>query len=349
MATKKGLCPYCVTHRVDRRIFVVNPEASTCFCPVCMKEVEPKVAIDGYSELINKMLLKADNTLFVTCDPVLAYSQYAEVIELEQKEAHALLGRILCLIYMGRVRKSYLPEAYSLLENTSFEGCDIEEFIFFLKKINFALDEYISSIQKKLTFKSYFFDVECLKLYWLYLHEVIKMKELILSIIKDIKKNHKTSQSEIMANMLEHNIDESKKILRKDTYICDGTAYCYIKTLNDKVVIENSTKKKVDTKLNRYRLSSLNEDDKHKRYIKDEIFKDYTKIVKSRKVAFVFSLIFYLAMGGCIASIFFFKDKPVFFYSFIAGAGLLFILATTLFILSISWRVTLKKRKLRID
>lgn len=349
MATKKGLCPYCVTHRVDRRIFVVNPEASTCFCPVCMKEVEPKVAIDGYSELISKMLLKADNTLFVTCDPVLAYSQYAEVIELEQKEAHALLGRILCLIYMGRVRKSYLSEAYSLLENTSFEGCDIQEFIFFLKKINFALDEYISSIQKKLTFKSYFFDVECLKLYWLYLHEVIKMKELILSIIKDIKKNHKTSQSEIMANMLEHNIDESKKILRKDTYVCDGTAYCYIKTLNDKVVIENSTKKKVDTKLNRYRLSSLNEDDKHKRYIKDEIFKDYTKIVKSRKAAFVFSLIFYLAMGGCIASIFFFKDKPAFFYSFIGGAGLLFILATTLFILSISWRMTLKKRKLRID
>lgn len=349
MATKKGLCPYCVTHRVDRRIFVVNPEASTCFCPVCMKEVEPKVAIDGYSELINKMLLKADNTLFVTCDPVLAYSQYAEVIELEQKEAHALLGRILCLIYMGRVRKSYLPEAYSLLENTSFEGCDIEEFIFFLKKINFALDEYISSIQKKLTFKSYFFDVECLKLYWLYLHEVIKMKELILSIIKDIKKNHKTSQSEIMANMLEHNIDESKKILRKDTYICDGTAYCYIKTLNDKVVIENSTKKKVDTKLNRYRLSSLNEDDKHKRYIKDEIFKDYTKIVKSEKVAVVFTVIFYLLMCGCGAAIYPFMNNKIIFYSLIGAGGLFLILGTILLILSISWKLTLKKRRLRID
>ena len=69
MATRKGLCPYCTTNRVDRRIFPVNPEASTCFCPICMKEVEPKVAIDGYTELISNMLLKADNT-FVLLYPL---------------------------------------------------------------------------------------------------------------------------------------------------------------------------------------------------------------------------------------------------------------------------------------
>ena len=349
MATKKGLCPYCITHRVERRIFPVNPEASTCFCPTCMKEVEPKVAIDGYTELISKMLLKADNTLFVTCDPVLAYSQYAEVIELEPKEAHALLGRILCLIYMGKVRKSYLPEAYTLLENTTYEGCDIEEFIFFLKKINFALDEYESCVQKKLVFKTYFFDVECLKLFWMYLHEIIKMKELILSIIKDIKKDHKSSQSEIMANMLEHNIDEKKRILHADTYICDGAAYRYVKTLNDKVIIDNSPKKKIDTHLNRYRLSSLSEDEKHKRYIKDEIFKDYTKIVKSQKVAVVFTIIFYLLMCGCGAAIYPFMNNKIIFYSLIGAGGLFLILGTILLILSVSWKLTLKKRRLRID
>lgn len=349
MATKKGLCPYCTTHRVDRRIFPVNPEASTCFCPLCMKEMEPITAIEGYQELINKMLLKADNTLFVTCDPVLAYSEYAEVIELEPKEAHALLGRILCLIYMGKVRKSYLLEAYTLLENTPYEGCNIDEFIFFLKKINFALDEYESSLQKKLTFRSYFFDVECLKLYWLCLHEIIKMKELILSIIKDIKKDYRSSQCEIMANILEHNIEERKRVLHKDTYICDGSAYRYVKIYNDKVSIDNSPKKKIETHLNRYRLSSLNEDDKHKRYIKDEIFKDYTKIVKSRKVAFVFSIILYLLMGGCIGSTFLFLNNKIIFYSFIGGGALLFVTSTILLILSISWKITLKKRKLRID
>ncbi len=349
MATRKGLCPYCVTHRVDRRIFPVNPEASTCFCPICMKEVEPKVAIEGYAELISKMLMKADNTLFVTCDPVLAYSQYASVIELEPKEAHALLGRILCLIYMSKVRKSYLAEAYTLLENTPYEGCDIDDFIFFLKKINFALDEYEFAVKMKLTFRSYFYDVECLKLYWVHLRDTIKMKELILSIIKNIKKDHHSSQVEVMDNMLEHNIGEKKNELRTDAYLCDGTPYRYVKTYNEKAVIDFSTKKRINTHLNRFRLSSLNIDDKHKRYIKDQVFKDYTKVVQSQKVAFVFSIIFYILTAGGVASTVIFKDDPIFFYSFLGGSALLFIVATILFILSISWRVTLKKRRLRID
>lgn len=347
MATKKGLCPYCQTARVDRRIFPVNPEASTCFCPLCMKEVEPKVAIDGYRALLDKMLLKADNTLFVTCDPTLAYQEYAEVIELEPKEAHALLGRILCLIYMGKVRKSFLMEACTLLENTSFVGCNIEEFVFFLKKINFALDEYESAIYKKLTFKKYFYDVDCLKLYWVHLSETIKMKELIFSIIKDIKKEHKIQQAEVMANLLEHNIDEKKRILKLDSYTCSGECYHFVKLLSGKAIIED-TKQKIDTHLNRYRLSTLDENEKHKRYIKEQVFKDYTSMVKASKATLVFAVLFYLIMGGCIATLILFRTNILFFYSFLGGAVLAFIVATILFIIHIVWKVTLKKRKLRI-
>lgn len=348
MATKKGLCPYCVTHRVERRIFPVNPEASTCFCPTCMKEVEPKVAIDGYRALIDSMLLKADNSLFVTCDPTLAYSQYADVIELEPKEAHALLGRILCLIYMGKVRKSYLPEALTLLENTPFEGCDIDEFVFFLKKINFALDEYESSICKKLTFKSYFYDVDCLKLYWVYLYETIKMKENILSIIKEIKKNHKSQQVDMMINLLDHNIDEKNKILHLDTYTANGKSYRFMKILYGKAVIEDGGKH-IDTHLSRYRLSTLDENEKHKRYIKDEVFKDYTKTVHATKVTLAFAIIFYLLMAGAVATDVIFRNNSMFFYIFLGVAIFCFIIGTVLLSLHISWKMMLKKRKLRID
>ena len=348
MATKKGLCPYCTTHRVDRRIFPVNPEASTCFCPICMKEIEPKVAIDGYRELIDKMLLKADNSLFVTCDPILAYSEYAEVIELEPKEAHALLGRILCLIYMGKVRKSYLAEATTLLENTSYEGCDIDEFVFFLKKINFALDEYESAISKKLTFKSYFFDIDCLKLYWVRLSETIKVKELILSIIKDIKKDYKSQQVDMMINLLEHNVDEKKRILHLDTYIASGKCYRFMKVIYGKAVVDE-VKKTVDTHLNRYRLSTLDENEKHKRYIKDEVFKDYTKTVHAMKITLGFSIIFYLLMAGCVTTTVLFKTNLMFFYIFLGASILTFVVATFLFVLHLSWKMVLKKRKLRID
>lgn len=348
MATKRGLCPYCTEHRVDRRIFPVNPEASTCFCPLCMKEVEPKIAIDGYRELIDKMLLKADNSLFVTCDPTLAYAEYAEVIELEPKEAHALLGRILCLIYMGKVRKSYLPEALALLENTSFEGCDIDEFVFFLKKINFALDEYESSICKKLTFKSYFYDVDCLKLYWIHLHETIKMKELILSIVKDIKKDYKSQQVDMMINLLAHNIDEKSKVLHLDTYIASGKSYRFMKVLYGKAVIEEGNKR-VETHLLRYRLSTLDENEKHKRYIKDEVFKDYTKTVHATKITLALAIFFYLLMAGGVVTTVIFRSNTMLFFIFLGVSIFCFVLGTVLLSLHIAWKTILKKRKLRID
>lgn len=348
MATKKGLCPHCSPKRVERRIFPVNPGASTCFCPHCMKEIEPKVAIEGYRALIDKMLLKADNSLFVTCDPVLAYAQYAEVIELEPKEAHALLGRILCLIYMGKVRKSFLGEALTLLENTPYEGCDIDEFVFFLKKIDFALDEYESVIYKRLTFRKYFFDVECLKLYWEHLSEIVKMKEFILSITKEIKKERESNQIAVMINMFEHNIAQRKDVLHHEAFTADGKCYSLSKVMNGKAIV-TELNKKTNTKLYRYRLSTLNEEEKHKKYIKDEVFKDYTHIVKMEKAFLSISIIFYLIMSGFIVAAVLLKNTPIYFYSFVSSAGVSFLIATILFILHISWKLMLKKRKLRID
>ena len=348
MATQKGLCPYCQTKRFDRRVFMVNPEASTCFCPVCMKEVEPKVAIKGYTDHILKLLAVADDTLFVTCDPVLAYQQYASVIELEPREARALLGRILCLIYMGKVRKSYLAEAYTLLENTEFDNVNLENYVFLLKKINFALDEYDEVLRKKLIFKDRFYDVDCLKLYWSHLYSIIKLKELVLSQIKDIKKIYDSHQNDVLINMLSHNVDEKSRLLHLETMVFDGKKYKYDRIYNGRVFVEES-KSKGDNKYARYRSASLNEKDKGKRFIKDEVFKDYTAIVKSEKVALSLSFLLYLLTGGLVAATVIFKSNVTYFISFLCGAAVLFIAATILLILSLSWRAVLKKRKLRID
>ena len=351
MATKNGLCPYCKTIRIDRRIFPVNPEASTCFCPVCMKEVEPMEAIQGYINYIQKLLDKANNTLFVACDPVTAYQEYADVIELENKNAYALLGRILCLIYMGKVRKSYLTEAYILLENTSFEGCNLNEYVAFIKKINFALDEYESVIHKKLTFKTYYFDVECLKLYWVHLYNIIRFKELIIDIIKQIKTKYisqQTQQTEVLINMISHNVDEKKKVLKLDAYIASGEGFRYTKTINGKACLER-LEHNIDTKLSRYRLSSLDENDKKKHTIKDQVFKDYTSVIKANKSAVSFSIILLLfALGFGVAG-YFFHTNLIYFISFVGSGSICFIASLILFILHLSWRAMLKKRKLRID
>lgn len=348
MATKKGLCPYCRTIRVDRRIFPVNPEASTCFCPTCMREMEPKLAIEGYKEYLDSQLKIADKSLFVTCDPVLAYQQYASVIELEAKEAHALLGRILCLIYMGRVRKSYLKEALTLLEATSYEGCSINDFAFFLKKINFALDEYDASLQKKLTFRSYYYDEECLKLYYSHFNDIILLKELLLEIAENIKKKATSQQNEVLINLLKHNLEEKRRILKQEVYTADGTSYKFDRINRGKVELIK-TNHDMETHLSRYRLATLDNNDKKNRHISDEIFKDYTKIARTKKLTLAFTIMFLIVTGGFVASAFFLKSDVWFFYSFLAAAGLSFIFTVLSFINHLVLRHVLNKRKLRLD
>ena len=348
MATKKGLCPYCKTQRLDRRIFPVNPEASTCFCPTCMKEMEPQLAIDGYKSLIENLLSEADKTLFVTCDPILAYQQYADIIEIEAKETHALLGRILCLIYMGKVRKSLIKEASTLLETVTYDITNIVDYVFFLKKIDFALNEYDEALLKKLTFKGYYFDVDCYKTYLVHLYEVIKMKELILDIFKEIKKKYSSQQNIETIEEIERNIDEKKRILHLESYLANGMSFQYTKMTNGKACVEN-TNHDIETHLYRYRLSTLNENDKKNRYITDEVFKDYTKVAHAKVVSLVFAIFaFVIALGfGGLAA--WFNKDVIYFYSFIASGGASLIISLILLILHLRWKRILNKRKLRID
>ena len=348
MGTKKGLCPYCHPKRIDHRIFQVNPEASTCFCPLCMKEMEPKKAIDNYSKLISDLLAKADNTLFVACDPSLAYQQYADVLEFENNETHALIGRILCLVYMGKVRKSFLKEAYILLENTSYKGSDIAVFVNFLEKINFALDEYETALMKKLTFKEHFYDVECLKLYWVHLNDIIKMKELVLSNFKQIKKNYASQQNDEIINMLDNIINEKKRILTLEFRTTDGAGYKLTKFVNDKACVEKTGSEETNH-FARFRLSTLDPNDKNKRLIKDEVFKDYTAIMKLRKVAIFFWSLLFLCCAGSIIAAILLKDNFVLMATFIAIAVLFFIGGSSVLSISIYWRIILKKRELRIN
>ena len=348
MATKKGLCPFCQNRRTDVRIFQVNPEASTCFCPSCMKEMEPIDAIENYLNYIDHLISKADNSLFVACDPSLAYQQYANVLELEPKTAHALIGRILCLIYMGKVRSSYLKEAYILLENTSFRGCDLDVFTNFLEKINTALDEYEFAVNKRLTFKEHYYDEECLRLYWSHLSDIVKMKELILSIFVEINKTKPKESNEAVINMLEVSIDEKKRILDLEAFTTDGTGYHLDHFFNGKPFLVRTSK--VDaSKFKRYRLSTLNPEEKGKHLIEDQIFQDYTVILKLRKFAIFMWILLFALVGGSIAGAILLKENTLFLTLFIALAVVLSLGAALIFSLSLYWRSVLKKRELKLN
>lgn len=347
MGTKNALCPYCQPYRSDMRVFPVSAEASVAYCPFCMKEISPKKAIDLYNSVINNMLEKADNTLFVACDPALAYQQYADVLEIEKYNSRALLGRILCLIYTSKVRNSYLVEAKTLLENISHKGIDeVNNYVVFLKKISFALDEYNAALLKKLSnHRNFFYDEECLKLYLKHLLEILKFKKDILDNLKEIREDYLSQRNDKLLNLVNHDIEAKEGLLRTVHFLVNGKGYKVTKIVGEKIYVD-TTGDFTDVRTNRRQYSLTQE--KGKRVIKDLAFEDFTPIIRAKNASIFIIIFSLLAAGGCGACIYFFKDTPLYFYLSIAGAGFFGLLAITFIALHFMWKSFLKKRKLRI-
>ena len=349
MATKNGVCPYCQFNRLENRIFPVNPDAVTVFCPSCMRELDPKKAIDGYNAIITKMVDKADNTLFVACDPVVAYQEYADVLEFESDNSKALLGRILCLIYTSKVRKSYLVEANALLENINHKGADeANNYVATLKRINFALDEYDTALNKKLSYHNYYYDEECLKLYLKHLYSIFKFKSDILDKLLKLRKDYASQKNEVLINLINHSVQEKEKVLKDTKYLITGEGRRLMKIVGDKVYLE-ATGESVEYRYPKKHSFTLGEADKTHKTIKDRVFKDYTPMIRMKKAALVISIFMLVAAIGLGVTSYFYLDNKTLFYFFVVSGGIAAALALGLFIVYLVWRRILKKREMRID
>ena len=352
MATKKGICPYCNPSRNSYRYFLVNPDASACFCPSCMKEMEPATAIEEYGKMIDAMVDKADDTLFVACDPASAYKQYAQVLEIEPVVTRSFLGRILCLVYMSKVRRSYLKEAYILLKNECdqyyHKASEISTYVAYLKQLNSTLDEYEYAVKHKLTFKDLFYDLDCLQVYWRILIDVKNFKELILSELVFIKKNYANQSHDIFINLLEHSVAEEEELLNAPYYLVNGVGYKFAKLTRGEELKYIEVPGRVDTHLNKYRMATLDPTNKKLRYIKDEVFHDYTPMIRMSKALIVFSILAFILSVGSGISAFIFKENLPLLIVFAALGGLFFIAGIVCIILRIRFTSILHKRKLHI-
>lgn len=354
MATKIGMCPYCENIRVDSRFFVVNPDASICFCPVCMREMEPEVAINKRNDFINELLTKANKTLYISCNPALAYQCYADVLEYDNENVDAFLGRLLSLIYMSKLRKSYFNEARLLLERNFSENVhksnEALRYIAFLRKINRVIDEYLYAVQKKLMFKRYYFDAHCLELYLYHVAEAISLKETLSSEASHLKRRFGVDSADVLINLLDHDIDEKRKIVsEKEFVVADGNHYKVASIKKNKTVeLALIPNKITDTKLSRYRLSTLDSENKELRYINDIVFKDYSVLIRREKTFLAFGIIFFIMTLACGVLAFVFKENLPLLLAFAIAGGVLFILHFVSSVAHSSNRLLIKKRRMEI-
>ena len=353
MATKRGICSYCNTKKITNRIFQVNPEATVCYCPNCMHEMEPQEAINNYVVYIDNMNRKADDTLFVACNPTVAYQEYADVIEIDNTNTHAYLGRLLCLIYMSKVRENFIDEAKILLsEEAPFrfhKGINPEEYLKFLKKINSVTDEYEVALHKKLVFRKFFYDLDCLRLYLRHLYAIICFKELLLDEAKFLKKKLGDNQDlHVFLSVLEYNIEEQNEILRdKEHVTTEGRHYKFDHVKRNKEIdVVELEEKYTNTYTARYRMATLDSDDKKKRFITDTIFRDYTPIIAMIRNSLVFMVIYLLvaAAAGVVAAIF--RNNNLIFLLALVIGGVFLVTFLVTFIVRLTWKRVIKKRKL---
>ena len=269
MSMKKAYCFSCKTRDESRRIFEVNSDMKYCYCPRCMKKYRPRVAIHNYERVIHHYLRRANFFLKNAGEPKLAYALFAYILELEPTNKQAKLGRLLSLAYISTLRRNRFLELKELLiiERDQFRSQSVRrEYTSFLKTLDHSLNAFVTRAKKRVTFKGYFYESECFTLYLKHIHDVIELKRMIISelsaidqdnLIMPIENSIKTLEGEYKKSVVVVNGDE----LHLESFSKDGEP-----------IIVTGKKKKVDPRVQKYRLASLHPENKKLRLIKDSVY-----------------------------------------------------------------------------
>lgn len=340
MSMKKGYCTNCNKHDESRRIFDVNSETRFCYCPHCGKKYRPRIAIFNYERTINKYLRRANFYLKNAGETRLAYSLFAYVLELEPGNKSAKLGRLLSLCYLSTLRRTRFKETQELLsiEREDYHTQGIRrEYVAFLLSLNECLDDFIIRSHRKLTMKNFFFDVECAKLYFNQIKEILELKRLIVEELIECDEAKQASSVQNTIKLLEAKYKES-------FFTFDGQEHNLVNfTKNGDPLIVNGKRVENTTKLMRYRPSSLNIDDKNAQYIKDDVFSKANLHTYHFIKASIFFITFTAVIALTLLVIYFIYMKYQFSLAFLIVASIFGVAAVLFVILRLIYSHKLKK------
>ena len=286
----KGYCTNCNKENEARRIFDVNSDTRFCYCPHCGKKYRPKVAIANYQHTISKYLKKARFFLSNAGEVQYAYNLYAYVLELEPENRTAKLGRLLSLAFLSTVRRNRFIEVLQLLEiekdlfhDKVFAHEQYNEFLIHLEN---CTETYLINVKKALTLKGYFYDVDCIKLYFKHIKDVIELRRLIVSELMVIGV---TANLSIIS-------DETKDLEKQYNMTCmtvDGRDHSLAHFAKNGEPIIISGVKQEDTHLSRYRMSTLDVNNKKKLNVIPEkafpVF--YSRIYRTSEIALPLAIV----------------------------------------------------------
>ena len=354
MALKKAYCIKCKVDDPTKRIFDVNSEAQFCYCPKCLSKFEPSVVIDAYDHFIEKLVKKARYNLYEATAFEKSYRMFADIIDIDPTNCSARFGRLLSLAYLSKLRKATFNDVYLILKNEKdlyFHSLGkYDNYLDFIDKLNRAVDEYQSLFKRKITSREHFYDTDCLELYLRRLNEILKLKTLLVDELEFIgtKKIDEGRFADIMSSV-KKSINQINSRLKEIFVMINGDSYSLVgfSTVGNALLSRRGS----DNKKHRYASHlkiTLDQNAKHKRIIKDQIYPDNQGIAKATRVFIPLNIFFAILALTCLL-IFVLNVKANFALIFLfAAAG--FSLVTIVFlVLYLVFRHRLKLRRHLLD
>ncbi len=325
MAMVKGYCTNCNKNNEERRIFDVNSEAKFCYCPHCGKKYRPKVAIANYEKTIDKYNKKAKYFLKNVGEALYAYNLFGYVLELEYTNRTARLGRLLSLSFLSTLRRNRFNEVKELLdmEKSSERGMKSKKkYSAFLMSLDGSTRAYISLVKRNLTFRGYFYDTDCIKLYFCHIRDAINLKRAIAAELSSI--NDAAGASDVFNNIKEMELEYNKTI-----FTVDGNDHYFANFTKAGEPLLTNGSKHIDTKMGKFRLSTLDKNNKKLNVLKERVFtKAFPRMYHAEQRCVPAAITAGVLSIGLLVTFFIMMGQPI--------ASLFLTLFIVLFVLSLS-------------
>lgn len=293
----KGYCTKCKKREdVDRIFEIKSLEYSKCFCPHCFAEYTPTEAYENYLKLIKEKLAYANSLFFRELNFTSAYQIYAKVIEIENDNVEALLGRVLSLLCLSTVRKAYFTEAKEMISmnEEKFSNDGLSLFFEFASRALVSTSYYLRKLKNRLRYSNRFFDSECVSLYLQRVKEALLLYNFINLIL--VKKKIKIDSDRIVLKNYEHNIQYLKEVLAYEYLLIDGSIYKLSRfSTNGVALISKQKESKSPLKAHKYLKATLNLENKDSIPIRNYIFNSWQTLLSWNLVTLPLGIIFGVA------------------------------------------------------
>ncbi len=348
MGLKKAYCTHCRTSDEKERVFEVNSEAQVCYCPRCMTELVPSEAINAFDTFIDREIKKANTILYSAIHFEKAYSLYAAILDLDRDNVEAHFGRLLSLVYMSTLRRNHFQDFILLLneEKSLFRLVNNEAlYLAFLGRVCRAVDEYYHLFRKKVIIHHYFYDIDCIKIYFKNLSDIHELKSQILKEYLFLKSRQDQPNINHAIDSLEKTIKAQTEEMNKKWLTADGYSYGYVGLSQYGDVLLGRSDKQNAIKIAHYHPRALHQDkvSRNKHLIKDSVYPNNLPMYRLKHFSLPLTICFFLLSAACAIGYFIFQTALLNIVFLAAGVSLLAV-SSAFLILYLYSHYKLRKR-----